>query len=293
MVSQVAIWWEAARPKTLMAGVCPVLIGSCLAYRDHGWYAVAALAALVGALGIQIGTNYCNDYFDFLQGADTDRRAGPRRAVQAGLVSPAAMLCATSLAFAIVLWVSFFLALRAGWPIFVLGMISVLLGILYTAGRWSLAYLGLGDLFVFVFFGPVAVTGTYFVQTLTVRWPVVISGLAPGLLSVGILVVNNLRDREQDGLVGKRTLAVRFGARFARWEYVLCLILAALIPVVLWRSGEFSPAILAASATLIPGAWLARRMWQRNGADLNPLLGRTAALLLAYTIVFSWGCLFT
>ena len=155
-----------------------------------------------------------------------------------------------------------------------------------------MAYLGLGDLFVLVFFGPIAVAGTYFVQTLTLDGSIILAGLAPGLLSVGILVVNNLRDREQDGLVGKRTLAVRFGITFARWEYVLCLILASMVPIGLWLSHEFSAVILVASVTLIPGAWLARQLWQRSGAELNPLLGQTAALLLAYTIAFSLGSQF-
>jgi 1,4-dihydroxy-2-naphthoate octaprenyltransferase len=276
-----------------MAGVCPVLIGSSLADRDGAWHFGAALAALTGALGIQIGTNFCNDYFDYRQGADTERRTGPRRAVQAGLVSPATMLRATGFVFASVLLISVYLALRAGWPILILGIVSVLLGILYTAGRSSLAYLGLGDLFVLIFFGPIAVAGTYFVQALTLDGTIILAGLAPGLLSVGILVVNNLRDREQDGLVGKRTLAVRLGANFARWEYVLCLVLASLVPLALWFSCEFPPAILAASGTLLPGVWLARQLWQRDGAELNPLLGRTAALLLAYTLAFSLGCLIT
>ncbi len=293
-MTSLAIWWEAARPKTLMAGVCPVLIGSSLAYRDGGAHVGAALAALAGALGIQIGTNFCNDYFDFLQGADTEHRTGPRRAVQAGLVPPLTMLRATTFVFATVLLISGCLALRAGWPILILGLVSILLGILYTAGRSSLAYLGLGDLFVLVFFGPIAVAGTYFVQTLTLDGTIILAGLAPGLLSVAILVVNNLRDREQDGLVGKRTLAVRFGITFARWEYVLCLVLASMVPVGLWLSHEFSfsAGILVASVTLIPGVWLARQLWQRSGAELNPLLGRTAALLLAYTIAFSLGCQF-
>ncbi len=286
------VWWEAARPKTLMAGVCPVAIGSSLAYRDGGWHARAALAALVGAVAIQVGTNYCNDYFDFLQGADTASRTGPRRAVQAGLVTPASMRMAAMVAFAVAATISASLAARAGWPVIVLGAISIALGVFYTAGRRSLAYLGLGDLFVLVFFGPVAVAGTYYVQTLALRWPVLIAGLAPGLLSVGILVVNNLRDRVQDGWVGKRTSAVRFGARFARWQYVFCLLGAAAVPFVLWWMQEFPLAVLAASAALLPGSWIVRQLWHLEGAALNPLLGRTAALLLGYTLVFSLGCVY-
>ena len=269
-----------------MAGVCPVAIGSSLAYRDGGWHGRSATAALAAALAIQIGTNYCNDYCDFIQGADTEARVGPRRAVQAGLVTPAAMRRATVLLFAIVALLSALLATRAGWPILVLGAVSILLGVLYTAGRHSLAYLGLGDLFVLVFFGPVAVAGTYFVQTRSLRWPIVVAGLAPGLLSVGILVVNNLRDHHQDRLAGKRTLAVRLGPEFARWQYLLCLWLAAAVPVVLWLTAEFPLSILAASVAILPGWLLAPRLWSRQGAALNPLLGQTAALLLGYTMCF-------
>lgn len=211
--------------------------------------------------------------------------------MQAGLVTPAAMLRATLLTFGLVILLSSYLATRAGWPILLLGMVSVLLGVLYTAGRHSLAYLGFGDLFVLVFFGPIAVAGTYFVQAVALPFPVIIAGLAPGFLSVGILVVNNLRDRHQDARAGKRTLAVRFGANFARWEYTLCLILASLVPCYLAWSGTLPFAIVAASTILLPGGWLARQLWLRDGAALNPWLGRTAALLLAYSVLFCIGSL--
>jgi 1,4-dihydroxy-2-naphthoate octaprenyltransferase len=195
--------------------------------------------------------------------------------------------------FAIVAVISAYLATRAGWPILVLGAVSILLGVLYTAGRHSLAYLGLGDLFVLIFFGPVAVAGTYFVQTQTLRWSIIVAGLAPGLLSVGILVVNNLRDHQQDRLAGKRTLAVRCGVEFTRRQYLLCLLLAAAVPFVLWYTRELPVYVLAASVALVPGWLLARQLWVRQGAALNPVLGQTAALLLGYTFVFSAACLFT
>ncbi len=159
-------WFLAARPKTLFAGICPVVLGTALAEREGLANPVAALAALLGALSIQIGTNFCNDYFDFRQGADTGDRKGPTRAVAAGLVSPAMMLAATLAAFSITAAVCLYLVARAGWPLAVLGAISILCGVWYTATRFSLAYLGLGDLFVLVFFGPVAVAGTFYVQAL-------------------------------------------------------------------------------------------------------------------------------
>ena len=286
------VWIQAARPKTLMASVCPVLIGAALAYRDGLSHWPAAVAALIGAISIQVGTNYCNDYCDFLQGADTDSRKGPTRAVQAGLVTPEQMLRATIAAFAITVVVCIYLVVRAGWPMAVIGAISIFFGIMYTAGRYSLAYVGLGDLFVLVFFGPVAVAGTYYVQALTLQPAVIVAGLAPGFISVGILVVNNLRDIEEDRQASKRTLAVRFGLTFARIEYLLAIVAAAAVPVFLWQMNYLPYGVLIASLMLAPGIGMARRLGSLEGQSLNPFLGRTAALLLGYTLIFCLGCVF-
>ena len=286
------VWIQAARPKTLMASVCPVLIGAALAYRDGLFHWPAAVAALIGAISIQVGTNYCNDYCDFLQGADTDSRKGPTRAVQAGLVTPEQMLRATIAAFAITVVVCIYLVVRAGWPMAVIGAVSIFFGIMYTAGRYSLAYVGLGDLFVLVFFGPVAVAGTYYVQALTLQPGVMVAGLAPGFISVGILVVNNLRDIEEDRQASKRTLAVRFGLTFARIEYLLAIVAAAAVPVFLWQMNYLPYGVLIASLMLAPGIGMARRLGSLEGQSLNPFLGRTAALLLGYTLIFCLGCVF-
>ena len=182
-------WFLAARPKTLLASLAPVAIGTAMAVHEDQYHALAMIAALVGAISIQIGTNFCNDYFDFFQGADTRDRKGPTRAVQSGLISPRAMFNATFLMFAITCIVTAYLWSRAGWPFLLIGALSILFGVLYTAGRNSLAYLGLGDPFVLIFFGPVAVAGTFYVQALSLDWPVVLAGFAPGLLAVGLLVV--------------------------------------------------------------------------------------------------------
>ena len=286
-------WLLAARPKTLFASVCPVVIGSAMAFRDRGFHAPSALAALIGAVAIQIGTNFCNDYFDFRQGADTDERKGPTRAVQAGLILPQIMLTATAITFLVAAVVSGYLVFRAGWPIVVIGIVSIGSGIWYTASRFSLAYLGLGDLFVLVFFGPVAVVGTYFVQTLTVAEDVLIAGLAPGFLSVAILVVNNLRDIVEDERAEKRTLAVRFGPNFARWEYLVCVIIAAAIPPCLWLAYDWPTIIVTSSFAVSPGFILARLLFQEQGRALNSLLGKTAAVLLLYSITFSTLCILT
>ena len=288
--SWLKIWIQAARPKTLWAGVAPVVIGAALAAGDQAFHPTFALLALAGSVLIQIGTNYCNDYFDFKKGADTAQRVGPVRATQAGLVTPRAMAMATVLVFALasLVWVA--LVVRAGWPLVVIGFVSILCGVLYTAGPMPLAYVGLGDLFVLVFFGPVAVAGTYYVQALA--WPsyVVIAGMAPGLLSVAILTVNNLRDIETDRVAGKRTLAVRFGKKFARGEYAFCVIVAPLVPLALYFITGRVGAVLG-SLVLIPGVAAIRRVFQDEGAALNPMLGRTALLLLAFSVLFSVGWL--
>ncbi len=160
-------WILAARPKTLLASLAPVAIGSAMARHDDVFHAPSAFAALVGAMSIQIGTNFCNDYFDFFQGADAENRKGPTRAVQAGLISPPRMLGATMLMFLLTAIISVTMFLRAGWPFLIIGSLSILCGVLYTAGRYSLAYIGCGDPFVLVFFGPVAVAGTYYLQALS------------------------------------------------------------------------------------------------------------------------------
>ena len=285
-------WFLAARPKTLLASLAPVAIGTSLAHHDGGFHLVAACAALLGALTIQIGTNFCNDYCDYFQGADTDSRKGPARAVQSGWITPRAMFAGAVVMFSLALLVSIYLYARAGWVFLLIGSLAVLFGVLYTAGRYSLAYLGLGDPFVLIFFGPVAVAGTYFVQTLEFQWSAVVAGLAPGLLAVGLLVVNNLRDIDEDRLASKRTLAVRFGATFSRWQYTFCIALASFVPVLLYWGGG-SKMVLLASAVVLPGTLVAAKVWRRSGLELVPCLGMTAGLLLLYTILFcaglTWG----
>lgn len=286
----VPAWVLAARPKTLLASLSPVAIGTALAIEGNQFHAPSMVAALIGALSIQIGTNFCNDCFDYFQGADTPDRKGPTRAVQAGLISPNAMLRATVVAFAVSIVVTFYLWSRAGWPFLLIGVLSVLFGVLYTAGRNSLAYLGLGDPFVLVFFGPVAVAGTYYVQALNFDGRAVLAGVAPGLIAVGLLVVNNLRDVEEDRIAGKRTLAVRFGRTFSRVQYTVCILVAAAIPLTMWLCG-FPIGALAACAVVVPGAFVTVEVWRREGTGLRPCLGMTAGLLLLYTILFCGGLL--
>jgi 1,4-dihydroxy-2-naphthoate polyprenyltransferase len=287
--SSLKIWLEAARPKTLWAGIVPVVIGVALAIGNGVFHFPSALLALVGSVLIQIGTNIANDYSDFVRGADTEERIGPRRVTQAGMVSPSGVRMASILTFAAAALSGVYLIYRAGWLILLIGVLSILSGWLYTGGPRPLGYLGLGDLFVLIFFGPVAVAGTYYVQALELTPSVVAAGFSPGLLSVAVLVVNNLRDIKQDRKAGKRTLAVRFGPAFARFEYAFCIAFAVAIPVAMALVLKRHLALLVC-LLLLPIAWpTVRRVFLRDGFELNPLLGGTAQLRLIFGLLFSVG----
>lgn len=282
-------WIMASRLRTLPAAIAPVLIGCAMVIADGQLYLPAAAAALAGAVLIQIGTNYANDYFDFVNGADNEKRVGPTRATAAGLITPGAMRLAFILTFALTAPITAYLAIRGGWPVVAIGVASVISGILYTGGPRPLGYMGLGDIFVLVFFGPVAVAGTYYVQALSITPEVIFAGLAPGLISTAILVVNNLRDMKTDAEVGKNTLAVRFGPTFARYEYLLSILIAALIPIalVLWTGGHWPAA--TAALIIFPAIPIVSSMWSREGRALDPNLARTGQLLALYSILFSAG----
>jgi 1,4-dihydroxy-2-naphthoate octaprenyltransferase len=287
--SRFSVWVLAARPKTLPAGLAPVLIGTAMAFADGRMYWPAALAAALGSLLIQIGTNYANDYFDYKKGADTHERLGPIRVTQAGLVTPHAMKAAIILVFLAALLVGAYLVYRGGLPIAAIGILSILFGVLYTGGPYPLGYNGLGDIFVLIFFGPVAVGGTYFVQSLTITTPVICAGLAPGLFSVAILTVNNLRDIDSDRTSGKKTLAVRFGRRFAVTEYVLCIVAACLVPPILIIAYDHSTWVAVASATVLLAIPAMRTVVATSGKPLNHTLALTGRLLLIFSLLFSIG----
>ena len=284
------IWLLAVRPKTLGAAVAPILIGTVMAFTEGKGHIAAAAAALLGALLIQIGTNFSNDYFDFIKGADTEERLGPMRATQAGLVTPQAMLRNFVLVFALAALVGIYLVYRGGWPIVIIGVLSIASGILYTGGPKPLGYLGLGDLFVLIFFGPVAVGGTFYVQTLEISAVVILAGFGPGLLATALLAVNNLRDEPTDKKVGKKTLAVRFGPGFARMEYLAAFALALFLPFVLafWTGGHWFACLSA--LIIIPGYSPIRQIISGvKGIELNETLAATGKLIILYSILFSLG----
>jgi len=284
------VWLLAVRPKTLGAALAPILIGTAMAFAEGKGHAGAALVALLGALLIQIGTNFSNDYFDFIKGADTEERLGPMRATQAGLVTPQAMLRNFVFVFGLAVLVGIYLVYRGGWPIVIIGILSIASGILYTGGPMPLGYLGLGDLFVLIFFGPVAVGGTYYVQSLEISAVVILAGFGPGLLATALLAVNNLRDEPTDKKVAKKTLAVRFGPGFARVEYLTTFALALIIPFVLaFITGAHWFACLSV-LIIIPGRSAIRQIISGvQGIELNETLAVTGKLIIIYSVLFSLG----
>lgn len=287
--SSLVVWLLASRPKTLTAAVAPVLVGAAVAMRVGGFHAVAVLAALVGAVAIQIATNFVNDLSDFQKGADGDDRLGPIRAAAAGWLSVGALKVGTAVAFLVAMLAGLLLTYLAGPIVVVIGIASILSGVAYTAGPAPLAYVGLGDVFVMVFFGFVAVLGTVFVQAAQVDVVAVLAAVPVGAIATAILAVNNLRDREQDARVNKNTLAVRFGERFAVGEYRVLLAAAYGAPVVLVATGLTSYAVLAPLLSAPLALKLGRGIGQKRGRDLNPMLGQTGQLLLIFSALFAVG----
>ena len=302
-VSRRRAWVIAARPQTLPAAAAPVIVGVGLAVETGVFAPLPALAALVGAALIQIGTNFANDYYDAIQGADTDDREGFTRVVASGLIEPNEVKRAMWATFGAAILVGSFLVYVGGVPILVIGLASVAAGIAYTGGPYPLGYHGLGDLFVFVFFGLIAVTGTYYVQAAALVggavpvWPpagtitraAVVASLPVAALSTNILVVNNVRDREEDAKTGKRTLAVRFGYGLSRAQYVGLLALAYAAPFWFYANG-YGLAVLLPLATLPLAVGVAETVLTETGGEaLNPALESTGKLLAAYAVAFAVG----
>jgi 1,4-dihydroxy-2-naphthoate octaprenyltransferase len=285
------IWAMAARPRTLPAAVAPVLVGTALAGSEGEFRPLAFCAALVGSVFIQIGTNLSNDYSDARRGADTEERLGPVRVTAGGLVPPRKVLVATWLAFAIAVAAGAYLIALVGWELLAIGAASILAGVLYTGGPRPYGYEGLGELFVFLFFGVVAVTGSYYVQTEELTWLAVALSVPVGLLAAAILVVNNIRDVDTDRRAGKRTLAVRVGRDRARRLFVLVITLPFAIVVAI-AAVDGRPELLLAllAAPLVPP--LVRTVSSRtDGPSLNGALARCGALLALFSVLLSAGLL--
>lgn len=283
------IWFAATRPRTLPAAVAPVLVGSALAWRDGAFDGAAAGLCLLFALLIQIGTNFANDYYDFVNGADTAARVGPRRAVASGLITPTTMKRAMWAVFAVAFMSGLGLLAWGGPWLLAVGVASIVCGVAYTGGPYPLGYHGLGDLFVFIFFGLVAVGATYFVQAGRLTADVWLAAVPIGLLAANILVVNNYRDVETDTVAGKRTLVVRFGRGFAQAQFALSLVVALIAPLVLLGRGQRAWCVLPLA--LAPMAWshLRRLRESKTPSELIALLGATGKLLAIYAILLSAG----
>ena len=281
-------WILASRPRTLPAAWTPVVVATALAWRDTVVDWLPALAALVGATFIQIGTNFANDYYDFIKGADTAERVGPTRVTQSGLIAPSAVLRATAIAFALAFLVGIYLVAVGGWPIVWLGLASLLCGWAYTGGPYPLGYNGLGDVFVMLFFGFGAMCGTYWVQAQTLTPDVLALSVPVGALATAIIVVNNLRDAGTDVQAGKRTLAVRFGKPFVRAEYLVLLALAFGVPLAMaLLQGTWLLALPLLCMPLAIGP--VRSVLRDEGPVLNATLGATARLLLVHGVLLSLG----
>ena len=283
------IWLDAARPRTLPAAIAPVVVGSALAAHEGRFAAGAAALCLGFALLVQIGTNFANDYYDFVHGADNATRVGPRRAVAAGLIAPATMRRAMWLVFTAAFALGLGLLAWGGPWLLVVGVASILCGIAYTGGPWPLGYHGLGDLFVFLFFGLVAVGVTYFVQA--GRWTIdaLLASIPIGVLAANILVVNNYRDAETDAAAGKRTLVVRLGRGAARVQFNLALAIAFALPLAFMVRGYSRWCLLP--LLLAPVAWMhaVRLREAKTPGELIALLGDTGKLLAGYAVLFAIG----
>ncbi|HNE03630.1 MAG TPA: 1,4-dihydroxy-2-naphthoate polyprenyltransferase [Anaerolineales bacterium] len=287
------IWWLAIRPRTLPAAAAGVAMGSALAWHDGSFQLLPALAALLVALLLQVGSNVANDVFDFERGADTAERLGPVRVTQAGYLTPSQVKTGMVVIFAFAAVLGLYLATLRGWTVIWLGAAAILSAVAYTGGPYPLGYHGLGDVFVFLFFGLAAVAGTYFVQVGSVSPAAWWMAVPVGLIVTAILVVNNLRDLENDRKAGKRTLAVRFGEEGAKAEYLLLMLIAYLIvPVLVWMN------IIPIGALL---AWLSlpiairtlRTVFTQKGKPLNVALAGTGQTAFLFSLFFWVGLLFS
>lgn len=290
--SVLKIWWATLRPKTLTAAIVPVVVGTAVAWADGyktrwGLFAVTLVAALL----IQIGTNFVNDACDFKKGADREDRLGPQRAIQAGLLTGKQVMAGALTAFALAFVLGCVLVAECGMPLLYIGLASILAAYAYTGGPYPLAYHGLGDLFVIVFFGLVAVMGSYFVQSTVWDAGAAVAGLCVGALATVLLAVNNLRDAATDIRVGKRTLAVRFGVGFARAEIYTLTLAPFVINLAFWLTQKNYAAATAPLVALPAAIRFVHNVRTRTGLELNRSLGESAALHARFGLLLTVGLL--
>jgi 1,4-dihydroxy-2-naphthoate octaprenyltransferase len=290
--SGIRIWLMASRIRTLPASIAPVLVGTALAGFAHVFHPLRFIAALIGAIFIQVGTNLSNDYSDARRGADTEDRLGPVRVTAGGLVPPKQVLIATYVSFGVAVAAGAYLIAVAGWQLLLVGAASILAGVLYTGGPRPYGYEGLGEVFVFLFFGIVAVAGSFYVQVKHLDWEAFALAVPVGLIAAAILVVNNIRDIDTDRRASKRTLAVRLGRERTRTLYAVMIYLAFLLTPVTWIFGPMKPWMLLPWLTLPIAAPIVRTVRNRtDGPSLNGALAQTGMLQLSFCLLLSAGLL--
>ena len=286
-------WMLAIRPKTLPAAAAGVIMGAALSWRDGYFRLDAVLVCLITALLLQIGSNLANDVFDFENGTDTAERLGPTRVTQAGLLTSKQVKAGMAVVFGISALLGLYLAWLGGWVILVLGAAAIISAIVYTGGPFPIGHYGLGDLFVFIFFGLASVAGTYYIQAGFVSSAVWWMTIPPGLIITSILVVNNLRDLENDRKAGKHTLAVRFGEQGTKVQYLICMGIAYLVLIPVAWAGLIPWFTLLAWLSL-PIAYQATKIvLTQKGRPLNMALAKTGQTALAFSLLFWLGLLFS
>jgi 1,4-dihydroxy-2-naphthoate octaprenyltransferase len=287
--SKLDAWILASRPRTLLAAIVPVFVGTSIAIYDNKFFAAASITALLCSILIQIGTNFANDLFDFIQGKDTKNRLGPQRATASGLLSIKEMKLGTTIVFGLSFLLGLYLVYLGGWIILLIGILSIIAGIIYTAGPFPLAYNGLGDIASFIFFGLIGTVGTYYVQAGEVTAFVFWASIPVGSLITNILVVNNYRDREEDQTNGKNTLAVIFGEKFARFQFIFFMILSYGILFVVFFTFKKSIYVFLPFLSFPLSIKLIRMIFTLHGKDLNKTLELTAKLSAIYGLLFAAG----
>jgi 1,4-dihydroxy-2-naphthoate octaprenyltransferase len=289
LTDKIDSWIIASRPRTLLAAFVPVMVGSAVAFNEGKLNIIFSLAALICSVLIQVGTNFTNDLYDFLNGADTVKRKGPRRVLASGLISVNEMKAAVIITFLTSFLIGLYLVYHGGFVILVIGVLSIIAGFAYTAGPYPLAYNALGDIFVFMFFGIVGTVGTYFLHTQNLSIISFISSVPVGALVTNILVVNNYRDVDEDKATGKRTLAVKFGKNFTRYQFIFLIAISFIVPLLLFVFFNASIFIFLPYLTL-PIAYKAITMiYTLTGIELNKTLELTAKLSAIYGLLFSAG----
>lgn len=288
-VSKFKSWLLASRPKTLLAAVVPVMVGSALAISMKKFFLSYSIVALLCSILIQVGTNFTNDLYDYLKGSDTVKRKGPRRVLASGLITVKAMKIAIVLVFGLTFILGLYLVYSTGLLILWVGIFSILAGIIYTAGPFPLAYNGLGDIFVFIFFGIVGTMGTFYLHTQEISYLAFLVSIPVGALITNILVVNNFRDIEEDREANKKTLAVILGREFSRWQFIFLIIISYLTSIILFLHFNFSHWIFLPFITLPLTFVLIKMLNTFKGEELNKTLELSAKFAGLFGLLFSLG----